>query len=564
MLTFGGMGTMMSVSHVRKISLLLAFTAITSCGGSNNTQPATNNASNPTIVAPPPAESGLTFSKRTESFGLSHSAEFSETYDEMPSQFGGGAASGDIDGDGDIDVFVTRGDTQSNLLFINENGQFTEVAENRGLAFPKNGTENYKLSGPSFADIDGDGDLDLFIGGLQGDPSLLFQNNGQGSFTDVTQGSGLDLMTSKNTLSVDFGDYDKDGDLDLAMAHWGTPRDRLSPGETETLWRNDSTAAQIQFTAVSAAAGISDELDLDIDGVLGVNYDYTFSPNFSDINDDGFLDLLSVGDFTGSQVFMNNQDGTFSNVTDKTQISDSNGMGSAVGDYDNDGDNDWFVSSIDGNRLYENMDGTLIDVSAEAGIISGSWGWGSCFADFDADGHLDIFQTNGWVNNSGSNPNEPYTEDLSRLWISDSEGQFFNKADDFNIIDTKQGRGVICSDFDDDMDVDVLLLINNDTEGAILWENELTDSNAIIIKVTGPSPNTDAIGAKILLKTGDLTQMRDVTIGSNFTSHNPSRQFFGLGDMSMIDELTITWPDGTQSIQTNVNANQVLNIIYPN
>jgi len=506
---------------MKKLGMISLAVMTTACGGSETTSGRITSVSPP----PPPVvgtTNTLIFSNVTGAMGLSHKSEFSAAYDEMPRHFAGGAAAGDVDNDGDIDLFIVRGDTQRNLLYINNGNGFTEAPSATNLALPNEGA-NYKLSGPTFADIDGDGDLDLFVGGLQGDPSLVFRNNSNGTFTDVTAGSGFDLMTSKNTISAAFGDYDQDGDLDVAMAHWGTPRDRLNRGETETLWRNESTASQIKFVAVSQESGIADELALDLnDGVLGVDHDYTFAPNFSDINGDGYPDLLSVADFKGSQVFINNQDGTFSNVTDRSQINDSNGMGTAVGDYDNDGDMDWFVSSIDGNRLYENIDGTLINVSDTAGIGPGSWGWGSCFADFDADGHLDIYQTNGWVSNNGGNPNAPYTSDRSRLWISDGQKGFSNQADEMGVADMAQGRAVVCADL-----------------------------------------NTQAIGAKIKVRSGNVTQLREMSIGSNFASHNPTEQIFGLGGSDRVEDITIQWPNGTQTLQMNVRANQDLIFTSP-
>src|SRR5690606_22857157 len=124
-----------------------------------------------------------------------------------------------------------------NLLYRNEgNLTFVDVAFEAGLAFTRSTTENYRHSGPTFADMDGDGILDLFIGGLDGDPSLIFLNNGDGTFTDATAGSGIDEMLAGRTISAAFGDYDLDGDLDLALAHWGTQWDAKSIGDTEHLW----------------------------------------------------------------------------------------------------------------------------------------------------------------------------------------------------------------------------------------------------------------------------------------------------------------------------------------
>ncbi len=549
------------MKHYAIISLIACSTAISACGGSGGSSngqagaasQSTPQVSNPTQPDPQPATQSLTFKEQAASRGLGFSSDFSADYMQMPRHFAGGAASGDIDGDGDIDLVVVRGDTQANLLFINDGGIFTERAM-PALALPNGGTSNYKLSGPTLADIDGDKDLDLFIGGADGHPSLIFSNDGSGIFTNVTTGSGLDTATSKNTISAAFGDYDKDGDLDLALAHWGTPRDRNAPGETETLWRNDSDANDIKFTAVSAPAGISATLIPGLQGVLGLDTDYTFAPNFADINDDGYPDLLSVSDFGGSKVYMNNKDGTFADVTDTTQITDSNGMGAAVGDYDNDGDLDWFVSSINGNRLYNNMNSTLIGVSETAGIERGGWGWGSCFADFDLDGHLDIYQTNGWPDS---------LDDRTHLWMSNGQGAFTDQAEETGIDDNQQGRGIVCADFNGDRDIDVLLLLSNTSPAALLWENTLPSNNSVSVTLNGPSPNTHAIGSRVYVTTDETTQMRDVAIGSNFTSHNPTEQIFGLGSSELIDELKIVWPDGTQITRSDIAANQDLTFTHP-
>ncbi len=533
-----------------------------SCGGSTNS-PTPVDSSVPPPPQPQQTSAKLVFKDVAAERGLEHKSEFSAGLDKDPRFFAGGGAAGDIDNDGDIDIFVTRGDTLPNLLFINDgNGNFSDQADRAGLALPNGGTANYKLSGPSLADLDGDGFLDLFIGGVDGDPSLLFINKGDGTFSDITAASGLMQMTSVNTISSAFGDYDQDGDLDLALAHWGTARNSSNPGTTETLWRNDSDSTDLKFTDVSQSSQLSDQLELNLSGVLGPNYDYTFSPNFADVNGDGWPDLLSVSDFNGSQIFINNQDGTFTDMTSRTEISEGNGMGSTVGDYDNDGDLDWFVSSINGNAVYNNDDG-VFSRNRNAGVSGGGWGWGSCFADFDADGFLDIYQTNGWINNTGGNPNEPYTEDASRLWMSNGDKTFTRSDVEAEIIDTEQGRGVICADFDGDLDIDVLLLINNAEKGLFLFDNNIDTKNAISIDLQGMAPNTKAIGARITVTADGKTQTRELRIGSNFTAHDPTQQIIGVGDENTIELIRIVWPDGKVTEDNNVSANQALKYSHP-
>ena len=551
----------------RAILLALGGVAFTACNGDSAApSPALQAAaSQPTGAATRsatlPAGVNTTFADRTTLRNFDYDFGFSTNMNVFVREFSGGAAAGDIDGDGDIDVFILRGDIRPNVLYRNENGvEFTSQASSAGLANTLSANMNGRHSGPTFGDLDGDGDLDLLIGGLEGDPLRLYINNGFGAFTDVTAGSGFDLAASQYTVSIAMGDYDADGDLDVAMSHWGTPRNASSPGETETLWRNDSGPSGLRFTPTSLAAGVATNLALDRStGVLGADHDYSFSPSFADMDNDGDLDLVIVSDFRGSRIFMNQGDGTF--LLNPFSPDDENGMGSAIGDYDNDGDLDWFVSSINGNRLYENLGGGSFRRAPESGVESGGWGWGSCFADFNADGWLDIYQTNGWE--AGKDPSASnYVNDESRLWMNNGDGTFTDQASASNMLDTDQGRGVICDDLDNDGDVDVLLLTAEPTDSPIYWENQLTNDNFLKVTLRGAAPNTFAIGATIRMTIADAVQMRQVSINSNFTSHNSTTQVFGLGDHSTAG-LRVTWPDGAETIFGSVNANQTLVIDHP-
>ena len=207
-------------------------------------------------------------------------------------------------------------------------------------------------------------------------------------------------MGAQNTISATFYDYDRDADLDLFLGHWGVAR---GPGDNpETLWRNNG---DVTFGDAAVEAGLAHR-------DLARGQDPSSTPSFSDIDNDG--DLLLTADFGTSQVFLNNGDGTFGDVTDRDVIVDQAGMGSALGDYDRDGDLDWFVTSIHtldgrnlgkpsfGNRLYRNIvSGLFEDVTLAAGVADGGRGWGGCFADFGNDATLDIFPVNGWTPNRG-------------------------------------------------------------------------------------------------------------------------------------------------------------------
>ena len=305
--------------------------------------------------------------------------------------------------------------------------------------------------------------------------------------------------------------------------------------------------------------------------------EYTFTPNFSDIDGDGDLDLLVASDNNSSRVFVNT-DGVFSESTGSI-LSDQNGMGSAVGDYDGDGDMDWFVSSIfdpngaeahwgtTGNRLYQNDgSGTFTDVTESAGVREGFWGWGSCFADFDNDGWLDLFHVNGWR----TRVTNEFSADPSRLFMSNGDGTFTEASLVNGLVDDGQGRGVVCFDADRDGDIDIF--VSNNGDGPSFYMNQVVEVNRDVeirvvnyleVVLRGPSPNTQGIGALITItpSTGG-TQVREIRAGNNFVSQNPAEAHFGLGDATSVD-LSVRWPDGMVSTESNVAANQLLVLSHP-
>ncbi|MDT8397805.1 MAG: CRTAC1 family protein [Pseudomonadales bacterium] len=465
-----------------------------------------------------------------------------------------GVAAGDFDRDGWVDLYITRGTIGPNLLFRNRgDGSFAEVGAAAGVAL--NGAVG---SGASFADYDGDGWLDLFVGGINGTifQSRLLRNRQDGSFEDVTAEAGLDGAII-NSFSTTFGDYDLDGDLDLYLSDWGANK----PGRH--LWRNNGNGT---FSNVTMAAGIPDGLMQD------------FTGNFADIDNDGWPDLLIAADFGSSQVFLNQRNGSFS-VSTTDAISDENGMGAAVGDYDNDGDLDWFVSSIfdpngpppeqstvswgaSGNRLYRNQgDGRFEDVTEAAGVRIGGWGWGSCMADFNNDGHLDIFHVNGFSTNEKLFT-APFEADRSRLFISNQDGSFSERSVELGLVDQGQGRGVVCFDHDGDGDVDIF--VANNGQSPRLYRNDGgNDGHFLHVRVRGERANTEAIGARIYVSVDGVTQMRELSAGSNYLSQNPAEVYFGLGQAGKVDEVRVLWPGdgrapGREKILTDVPVNQLL------
>ena len=556
-------------------ALLVVFVAGCGGGGGSDPPPPVPVAPTPPPPEPEPPPVSLSFVDVTAESGIRYEHGYLNPTELEPEEFGGGVAAGDYDGDGLVDLFVVRGDIGPNLLYRNlgEN-VFEDVAMDAGVAYTKSGSANHRHSGPAFADMDGDGDLDLFVGGLEFDPAFVFRNEGDGTFANVTAGSGLDTLGARYTLSAAFGDYDTDGDLDLFLTHWGTERGLGGDIDTEHLWRNDTADGVIRFTDVSLQAGISSEIinPDPVSSAYGRGFDYTFTPTFARVNDDRYPDLLIAADFRTSMYYVNNGDGTFRNATDRAVIRDRNGMGSAVGDYDGDGDLDWFVSSIWsvpdedgeqifelGNRLYRNDAGELVDVTEEAGVHDGGWGWGSCFADFDNDRDLDIYHTNGWFD-----PVEPsnFDRDTSRLFVSDGEGVFEEMSEEAGLVDTERGLGIVCADFDNDGDVDIFQAHRNETNAGTLWRNDAGGAY-LQVELNGRAPNTEAAGARIRATVAGQVQLREVTIGSNYTSQNPAVQTFGLGGASEVEMLEVEWPDGDMTSMSDVAGGQTLRIDHP-
>ena len=534
--------------------IALATVFMSSCGGGGS---ATAPPAPPPPPPPPPPVfmPQTTFSNVTASSGIDHKFSIVTANTSDPAEMGGGLSAADFDRDGLIDLYFVGGDGAPNALYRNDgNNQFSDVANGLGLDATHLG------SGPAFADIDGDGDLDLFVGSVENHPKYLFRNDGN-QFTNVLANSGI-VLRAENTISAGFSDYDMDGDLDLVLAHWGND----PQPDTETLWQNNGDGT---FTSASIPSGIADQL-ITQTGLPGL-FDYTFAPMLSDIDRDGDPDILFASDFTTSKIFLNNGDATFTDITDRNVVKDRNGMGSAAGDYDNDGDMDWFVTSIFetsqgadpniGNRLYRNDgNGVFTDVTDAAGVADGGWGWGVCFEDFDNDGDLDIFHVNGWEQidpRDAGGPND-FTFDQIRYFESQGDGTFVEAAQGAGLIDTGQGRGVACFDSDRDGDLDLVITNNQPVKSVVIYRNELGGTNHYLtVKLNGSGVNTDAIGAMIEISDGSRTQIREIRAGNHFVSQNPAEAHFGLGAAMSVD-ITITWPDGTQKSLDAIAADQYL------
>lgn len=550
-------------------SSILSLLILSCGGGSSNQTPST------VVVIPPPAlRTGVpvlvdSVSPQGIDTDVCHSPNVTTTelsFTDISSQAGldfshsmpngdgilgmsGGVAAGDFDNDGWVDLYAVGGDGQENVLLRNmADGSFDNVSEFAEVNLLARG------SGPSFGDLDGDGLLDLFVGSVGGSEPKLYLNRGNDKFLDITESSGLVLPG--NNFGATWGDYDKDDDLDLVITHWSS----VTSDHYAYFWRNNGDNT---FTDVSDETGMTTVMQQ-----FG-SRDKSFTPTFADINNNGWQDLLLVSDNHRTRIFINSKDGTFSDTTDRDIISDNAGMGSAVGDYDNDGDLDWFVSAITfkdgvkhfgsltpGNRLYENQgDGTFIDTTDDAGVRDGYWGWAACFADFNNDSNLDLFHVNGM---EGDNIDIKFKDDPSRLFMSNGDGTFTESSLDVGIEDRAMGRGLVCFDYDKDGDID--LYTANYNQAPKLFCNSGTNNHFVNIKLVEKSGNSQALGARIYVTSNGIVQMRELRAGSNYVSQNPVEAHFGLAQATKLERVKIVWPDGKESILDDLNMNQFITI----
>ncbi len=502
-----------------------------------------------TVQASPPI-----FTDQTASAGVtcSHTFVFPGPFFKMIA----GGAVGDFNNDGFQDLFVVAGGLTPDLLYINNgNGTFTDQATAWGVDEPHQGCA------AATGDFDGDGWLDIYVTswGLTADNAAagknrLYHNNGDNTFTDVAASAGVAMTDpdGPNGLGAAFGDYDLDGDLDLFITAWFADGAFGGPLMTagNRLFQNNGDGT---FTDSTVTAGVDCPL------VHG------FAPTFADMNGDRYPELMITGDFQTTRYFTNNGDGTFTDNSVLAGVSPdptTNAMGMAVGDFNNDGLFDWYVTSINVNALYLNMGGdTYTEMAGPAGVQLGNWGWGSLFGDYNNDGFLDIAETNGFCEDASCSPC-PCTP--SHLWINNGDLTFTDMFAASGFDHTAPGKGMSNIDYDNDGDLDVVIfsydsamqLFRNDTTGADTnWLRLFFDTQA-----NGRlAPN--GFGVKVTATTGGISRHAQITGECNYQSVSEFSAHFGLGSSTVIDELLIEWPNGVVTTMNNVAANQNMTIV---
>ena len=489
---------------------------------------------------------------------------------------GSGAAFFDYDNDGDLDLYIVNGgplpgfETASlptNFLYQNDGeGTFADVTIAAGV-----GNTGYGM-GCVTADYDNDGDSDLYVTNFGA--NLLYRNNGDGTFTDATVHAGVG-NGKKWSSSCAFVDYDHDGNLDLYVVNyldydiekdrdWYDPRGRRIYSNPQVYAGISDTLYRNNgdgtFTDVTRQAGIYNS-----DGKgLGVTC--------GDYDNDGRIDICVANDTTPNFLYRNIGDGRFVDIGpfagaayNEHGVAEG-GMGVDFGDYNNDGALDIFVTNFSNetNTLYHNTaDGALIDFTNIAGLGEASFlklAFGTKFFDADNDGKLDIFVANGHLYPTESDALEYAQTD--QFFINTGEGTFVDASEQSGEYFSikRVGRGAAFGDYDNDGDIDIFV-VNLNQEGVLLRNEGGNRHNWLMIKTVGIESNRDGIGARVEVVTRSHSQMKEVQAGSSYLSGHDLRLIFGLGTEKIAETVKITWPSGTEQTLTDVEANQLLVII---
>jgi len=482
---------------------------------------------------------------------------------------GAGPTFFDYNNDGLLDIYFVNGRWQKNVsdnrgrdlqekLFNglyknNGDGTFTDVTEKAGVT----GT-GYGFSS-STADFDKDGDLDLYV--LNYGPNTFYRNNGDGTFTDITEQTGLgDPLWS---LSAPWLDYDNDGDLDVYVGNYleyddgkfrayyaaaGYPGPLSYSGQQDHLYRNNGNGT---FTDVTQEAGM-----LNPDG-------RAMSAVAADLNNDGWVDVYVANDAMENYYYENKGNGTFEEkglflgLAFGQHGQGVSSMGPAIADIDRDGNYDIFIPDMDygsllvnKGKLYED----LIDSSNLAVICGQFTGWGAIFFDYDNDCWTDLFVSNG-------DAHHEYPEDPV-MTRNNGKGEFVDVARGAGEYFQHKyvARGSAGADFDNDGDIDLLVVHLNSTP-TLLRNDGGNKNNWLKIDVRAPGGKVPCIGARVTVTVGNLKMIDEVIGVRGYLSQSDSRVNFGLGKAARADLVEIRWPDRTVQRFRNVKANQILTVV---
>jgi hypothetical protein len=477
---------------------------------------------------------------------------------------GGGIAVLDYNLDGFEDLYFTGGKNGDELYKNSGNGSFIRVSNYAGLRL----TRFRNTMCVSVGDINNDGLRDLFVGTIRNERSLLYLNEGNGKFREISTEAGINDLGW--AMSATFADVNLDGWLDLYVANYVKKDGVLLDDDRNVIgFDHDCFPNKLYLNN-------GDNTFQEVSSQLGTdNAGCALAVVSSDMDQDHYPDLYIANDF-GEWVipnsFLNNQypQQSFLDESHNTGLNAAiYGMGIAVGDYDRNGMPDYYVTNLGKNVLYQNLgDNTFVDVAQEAGVDN-TWfgdvfstGWGTVFFDYDQDGHEDLFVSNGYIPSASFIDNTE--NDPNKLYRNLGDGTFEDVSDSYGMDSDLIGRGAVAGDLDNDGDLDLIVATNGESDEAgnvLIYENDIqTSGNWLKIKLEGEFCNRDGLGSVVQLYSGTEIFYRELIGGSSHASQNSSILHFGLGAIDQIDSVMITWPGGTSQNYQDLNVNRLVYI----
>ena len=488
-------------------------------------------------------------------------------------QYGSGGGFLDYDNDGHLDIYLINACPQgesaaaslpTNALYRNNgDGTFTDVTARAGMVDTRYGV------GATTGDYDNDGDIDIYLTNFGA--NALYRNNGDGTFTDVA--ASAQVADTGWGTSCAFADFDRDGFLDLYVSNYAV----YTPAAHKTCYRHNipvycgPTAYPAQpdrFYRNNGDGTFSDMTEQN--GLLSVPAAHGLGVAVGDSDNDGDIDIYVANDQDFNFLFENRGDGTFTETGLLAGVSCSDageaeaGMGVAFADYDNDGKLDLTVSNFqhETNTLYQNQgDHFFRDTTIAAGVAERTYrdlGWGIGFLDYDNDGYKDIFVANGHTMDNIAEIDESTTApQQNRLFRNLGNGRFSEVTSEMGagFALRKISRAAAFGDYDNDGDVDIL--VTNWNQTADLLRNEGgNENNWIRLQTRGTQSNRSAIGARVKVVTGELTQSAEVHSSGSYLAFSDPRLHFGLKDAEQVDLLEIRWPSGIIFTATGLPVNR--------
>jgi hypothetical protein len=547
------------------------------------------------LVPQTPERWPVTFTDVAERAGLTHRSIYGGTDRKrfIIETNGCGTAFVDYDNDGWIDALVLSGtrlaagaraesiddrDRAPSRLYRNQHdGTFTDITASAGLT--KIGWASSVCAG----DYDNDGSIDLFV--TYYGSNVLYHNRGDGRFEDATAKAGLPSGATRWGSGCTFVDYDRDGRLDLFVANYlkfdlaaaaepgtganctwkGIPVNcgpKGLPTDTNLLYHNDGNG---RFSDVSSSSGIDRVKDR-----------YSMTALAADFDADGWTDIYVASDSTAAILYRNNHDGTFTDIAipSGTAYSENGnpqaGMGVAAADYDSDGRLDLLKTHFadDVPALYHNLGSFLFeDVAMRAGLAVENRfvEWGAGMPDLDLDGRPDVVYVTGSVypEVEARMPQYPHRGPrvIFRNATTSTSARFENVTDVSGAGTTTRhsSRGAAFGDFDNDGDIDVLIM--NMNEAPSLLRNDYSGTNHWLeLQLEGTTSNRTAIGALVTVKVNGQPSTRAVVSQSSYYSHDDMRLHFGLGRSSVAPSIVVRWPSGTVQSLSEVKGDRVVTI----